>query len=154
MDLAYIPDGCTEQGYIAAQKRLHPACRFEYRPFLVEERGRFVAQNAKLQAGARERNAAEQLIKRIASWDLVDKNGDPLERTAANVLKIKPALYERLLAIVTGLDASDEDPEAAADEQATFDQDLGTSERDVIPIGDARQERREKNSSAGSGPAA
>jgi hypothetical protein len=109
-------DGYTEKGFIAQRDRLHPALRFEFRPCLAEERALFIRQNVNL--GDKEQIArnTKLLKEKLLSWDLKQRSGDtaPIQHDALR--RVKPALLERLLGIVLGLDAPDEDPTKSPEE--------------------------------------
>lgn len=145
--IPYIADGYEESGYLREEARLYPAVRFRYRPLLTEERNRLLAENAKLPAGGATRNTAKVLALKVRSWSLTDAAGEPLPVTVETVLRLRPALYERLLGVVFGYHSCDEDPEAKATseekEQSLADQ-LAADEQGIT-VGDAREERDAKN---------
>ncbi len=154
----FYEDGYEEKGYIAAEKNLYPALRFTFRPVLVQERNRHVADNAKLGDPAKGTlNTARLLALKVKGWDLKfpaksKRKGEVVPLNPDNILKMQPALYERFWMIVLGLAASDDDPEATIEQQeeSLVDQ-LAAADADKGPstIGAAREERNEKNSSTG-----
>ncbi len=117
-----IDDGYTERGYLAAVDRVHPACRFEYRPALPEER---MAQYRETPKDAK----SEALLKahfikaHLARWDLTyrpKKDGPelPAPLEVDFIRKLKPNLMARLYNVIAGVEIPDEDPEASAAEKA------------------------------------
>ena len=151
MSSGFISDGYTETGYIAEVQRLHPALRFEFRPFLPEERSRLITENERHPPIKAAQNTAEKIADskngKIKSWDLKDDKGEPVPVSADAFRRIKPALHGRLLGIVMGLDASDEDPDtkplAIADSPSLAD--LNTAIETKSPIGDVTDAANVKN---------
>lgn len=125
---AFIPieDGWTEAGYIAESPRMHPAVRFQFRPVLVSERSAIAREYDRRPHEVAKVNA-EHLARKLASWNL------PLPTTADNILRLRPRLFDRLLAVVFGNESSDLDPDASP--TAPLAQ----------PFDEARQRREEKN---------
>lgn len=108
--LGYIHDGYTRSAYIAARPRLHPELRFQYRPMLSQNRAVIFHQIAALEPDDAERVAAEAIRAQLVSWDLQDHTGSNVAITVANLLRVEPNLAVRLFQVVTGRDATDEDP--------------------------------------------
>jgi hypothetical protein len=144
--LDYIPnDGYTEEGFIEASPGYHGDFRFSFRPMLVEERARIVAANNAVRPEEYERLCAAELAKKITVWSLRDKAQQAVPITAANILRLKPRLNSRIFGIVTGLEASDVDPQwtdAAKTEAVETKYESALSGQ---PAGDLREERDEKN---------
>lgn len=110
--LNYIPDdGYTEKAYIGAKPGFYGEFRFEYRPMLIEERGPLFAAAGKMPSDAYSRKCAAEVAKKLRSWSLVDAKGQPVPVSAANILRLKPTLHDRLFEIVLGLATSDTDPQ-------------------------------------------
>jgi hypothetical protein len=147
MSVGFIGDGYTEQGYIAEVPRLHPAMRFKFRPFLQEDRSRLLNENDKLKAIQATANTAVKLADKLIEWDLKDAAGEPVTKDDKSIRRLKPALYMRLLGIVMGLDASDEDPDAkaATDDDAPSLADHIEAHDTKRPVGDVAQENATKN---------
>ncbi len=121
--LAYVPDdGYTEPGYLTGVRNLYPPCRFSYRPMLTSERMDFIGGNASLKPRQQNQRVAELLAKRITKWDLKKPDGSPVPLVADQVLRLKPALFERLYEVVLGTVAYDDDPDAPADQEPAFDE--------------------------------
>ena len=124
--LAYIHDGYTINGYIAAVPRLHPEMRFVYRPMLVQNRS-VIFREIRLATDARktESIAAAAIKSQLVSWDVVDHQGSAVTIEVPHALRLQQALFQKLFSIVTGDVPSDEDPLIQAGEQAeATDQDL------------------------------
>jgi len=106
--LDYIPDGYIEEGYIRAAAGLHGSVRFTFRPMrVVEQAALFGQRMLSLPEELQDRRCADVLCSHLISWSVVDANGRTLELTAENILRLKPALFQRLLAIVSGIEPSD-----------------------------------------------
>ena len=144
MSIGYINDGYSESSFIAEVKRLHPALRFKFRPFLQEERHRLLKENAGLQPIKAAENSAKILAKKISEWDLKDSKGDPVAVSDNAIRRLKPALYDRVLGIVMGLDPSDEDPEAREVDSPSLADQLEANETGK-PIGDVADANAVKN---------
>lgn len=112
---AYIHDGYTVAGYIQEVPRLYPAVRFTFRPVLSQNRA-VVFQEIQLTTDARkgETIAAELVKSQILSWDIVDHEGNAVEITTTNALRIQPLLFNRLFKVIIGDRAPDEDPNVSA----------------------------------------
>src|SRR6185312_3673249 len=106
----FISDGYTQPGYVQSAERLHGSLRFRYRPVLSEERGRLADAAAATTAAGYLRQIAALLAEKLVAWDLADSLGNPVETSAANVLRIQPELLLKLQQIVLGAAASDADP--------------------------------------------
>lgn len=115
-------DGYTEEGYIAEIPRLHPSLRFRFRPMLPAERAQAMRE---MDAAVKSANAkmseivsARLMAKRILEWDLKNSQGEVVPISEEIFLKMRPVLSNKLYAItITGLMASDEDPDAAAEKK-------------------------------------
>lgn len=106
--LDYIPDGYIEEGYIRGVAGLHGSVRFTFRPMRVVEQATLFGQRMlSLPEELQDRRCADVLCSHLISWSVADANGRPLELTAENILRLKPALFQRLLAIVSGIEPSD-----------------------------------------------
>lgn len=146
--LDYIPDGYTEQAYIAELPRIHGEVRFTFRPMLTEERAIVFGRKSKeLDPRKFEQQCAAELAARINHWSLANGSADqPLPINRETLLKLKPALFQRLVNIVAGLDASDVDPTWPSDQKAeAADAEIEATILGTLP-GIALQESKEKNS--------
>jgi hypothetical protein len=120
---SYIPDQYTEHGYIAERRNLHGALRFQFRPMLLDERSLFSQANIQNKPREQNRNIAKLLAEKIVCWDLKDagKKDAPLAITIDNMLRLQPALFDRLFGIIMGNDAFDDDPDLP-EPAKTFDE--------------------------------
>lgn len=150
--LDYIPDddGYTLPAYIAPLQMLHNAVRFTYRPVDILERAIFVEVNRKGSEKLVNEKFAEAMAKKLTEWDIQQRTKDgtllPLPITKNNILRLKPALWVRMLNIVLwGVDGGDLDPDIPRDEidketDSDFDAILAGQR-----IGEARLEGDRKN---------
>ena len=108
---AFITDDCIEKSYIKAVNRMHPECRFEFRPILAEDRAEFIHRIGKEEDAKRaERIAGKALADHLVSWSLGD------DVSPARIMKLKPSLLARLVTIVLYADdPGDDDPTATDD---------------------------------------
>jgi hypothetical protein len=123
--LAYIPDGYTEDGFIAAEPGIHPAVNFTYRPMLHEEVVQVDVEAAR-KSGSN-LPAARALAEKLVEWDIVDHKGKPLTIGFEVLSKLRGKLFLKLWAIVAGFRASDDKP-ANETGQATLENDLKNSD--------------------------
>ena len=76
-------DGYSEEAYIDAIERMHPAVRFKYRPIRVLDRVQIVGELRDLNAKGKAQNAesliAQEIANRIFSWDFLDSNGSVID---------------------------------------------------------------------------
>lgn len=149
--LDYFPDddGFTLKAYIKAFPLVHNEVRIQYRPVELLERAVLLTFKEKNYEKTICQNFSEVLAKRIVSWSLTIKAGDavvPMEITAKNVERLKPALWVRLVNIVIwGIDGGDVDPGLSTAEIA----DRLASDMDALlnkqTFNDAKVEEIRKN---------
>ena len=65
---------------------------------------------------------------KILSWN-VQHDGKTVDITEANLLRLNRRLFQRLFAIVLGVDAYDDDPLASREERAELARDVFLSEQ-------------------------
>jgi hypothetical protein len=123
--LAYIPDGYTEDGFIAAEPGIHPAVHFSYRPMLHEEVVQVDVEAARKNGS--NQPAARALAEKIVQWDITDPKGQPLAVGFEVLTKLRGKLFLKLWAIVAGFRASDDAP-ASETGQAKLEADLKNSD--------------------------
>lgn len=97
----FIPDGYTVTATVNARPGLHGALTFTHRPATLEERETEFAGRGSSARSAIE-SMARLLSRKIQSWSL-----EGIEITAGNLVRLKPALFDRLFAVVVGLTADD-----------------------------------------------
>lgn len=147
MSSAFLEDGYTAKGYLKAVPQLYPEVRFTYRPILPEQRAAFVEAVRKAKDGpGAERRTAAILAKHLLTWDVTDSKGDTVSITGDRILRLRWALYDRLVAVVLyGTEGGDVDPSWTDAEKDAADaaDDLGGIYRDAV------NEADEKNSGKG-----
>ena len=123
-------DGYTETKYLKAVPGLYPAVRVTFRPIPPTDQAVAIERLQKIQreAGAvkSEPEMAEQIARRMRSWEFVDDNNKPVckspEVSAEQILKLKTALFTRLMYVVFyASDGGDRDPFTEADTKPTAD---------------------------------
>lgn len=114
---AFIADGYNERAYVGEVPRLYPAVRFEYRPTPLQELVGYRREVAKLGELDTYKHAAKFLAGKLVSWDLKDDKGEPAPLKTETILRLRHPLFLRILAIVHGLEAPDDDPQAADGER-------------------------------------
>ena len=108
---AIIDDGYTWRGLIRGEKGMYPDVIIEYRKCTITTRARYNDFISRRSDGERlsqetvERRGAEVLVKQLVSWDVMD-NGHAVPVTTENLLRLHPALWNRLYAIVIGMSTS------------------------------------------------
>lgn len=148
MALDFTPDdGYTEKGYIQAEPGLHGVLRFEYRPFLVDDRSRFMSSLENLSQDKQDLHVAQQLANRLQSWSLTGAKGEPVPVGLSAIRRLKPSIFYKLYSIVLGTLPSDIDPEWSSETLLENVQ----AEVDAPPaaIGAQREAVAEKNSEPG-----
>ncbi len=125
MGCDYVSDGYTAKGYIAEVPGLHKALRFQYRPMLAEDEAVLAEATKRLDARKAVLAYASAIATRLVSWSLVDEQGKAVPVTEYAVRHVGIPLHYKLRYIITGVSASDIDPEADATSQAAaVDADL------------------------------
>lgn len=132
-------DGYTRTGYISAEKGIHGAHRFDYRPMLHADRLGYTEQMSGKPAKEAAQIMHAVLVKHVKKWDVKS----PL--TVAGVSRVAPELLEHVYAIVAGRVASDTDPSASAQQKADMDPELAAILEGKEP-GLAIEEGNAKNS--------
>lgn len=141
--LNIIPDGYTEEGYIAEDVRLHGELRFSYRPMLAEDRDaieKVARAGSAVQAHALYRKA---VASRVTNWSEQDAHGVPVPINDANLKRMRPLLFDRLYNVVSGFRASDADPTRELTPEE-IDHELEAAITGQ-PVGDVRAEANAKN---------
>lgn len=111
----FIPDGYTEDVYIAGIDGLHPPVRIKVRTMLAAERAVLLEELGKLDEKTAHVKLAKAMVARVLSWDLKDDDtGAAAPITVENVLRLRPALFLSIASVVRGFRGSDPDPEAEA----------------------------------------
>ena len=132
-------DGYTRTGYISAEKGIHGAHRFDYRPMLHSERLGYTEQMQGKPAKEAAQIMHAVLVKHVKKWDVKA----PL--TVAGVSRVAPELIEHIYAIAAGRVPSDVDPQATTQQKSDMDADLAALIAGTDP-GLAFEEGNAKNS--------
>jgi len=144
-ETSYFHDGYTQPGFIRAVPLLHGELRFTFRPALVEQRSQLVDAAGRLKSDAYDRHVATFLAEKLVGWDLADESGRDVAISATNLLRLHPEVFIKLHRIVLGWIASDIDPRWSDDDQQDVVEDQYESALAGQTVGEARQERIEKN---------
>ena len=116
----FIDDGYTQEGYIASVEGVHGSLSFTYRPLIVEQRDAIDDVTIR-QGGAKgSRACAAALAQQVSKWDLCKGNAEPVQIESANLTKVRPALFDKLYAIVAGRRPSDPRPTSTKSEDKDY----------------------------------
>lgn len=118
--LNYIPDGYTQRGYIEASEGKHGPLAFTFRPMLPEERDAVEEVLAIRPAREGSQVAAAAVAHALFEWDLRDENGCPLPVGLDCVRRLRPSLFDKLYAVVSGREPSDPPPQQTAAEEQDY----------------------------------
>jgi hypothetical protein len=115
-------DGYTLTRYIEARERMYPALRISFRPVLPIERAKVFERR---QAATEEQALLALSVvasKRLVSWNAVNRNGEALPITPANIALLHPLLQNRVYNIVIfATEGGDVDPEPERTRQQLAD---------------------------------
>jgi len=119
----FLDDGYVCDGYIAesfadikeadgslCKEKIHGPLRFKYRPAigrLVDRAGTLLSQNEDDKFWELTTKALARDPKLLIEWDQVDRKGDPVAITEANLFKICNPKYHKLWAVIAGRRAND-----------------------------------------------
>ncbi|MFA5262241.1 MAG: hypothetical protein WC378_00340 [Opitutaceae bacterium] len=146
----YIPnDGYTMPGFVEARPGLNEEVRFSYRPMTAVQQAGFNAGLANLVDTPRNPanflKRSEVLFSRLVSWDVVDRNGDPVALDLDAVRHLSPEVFWKMYGIVSGTIPTDIDPnwsaETVAEEGGLANQAIDENRL----VGDVRDETNRKN---------
>lgn len=150
--LNYFPDedGYTLSAYIAGVPRLHGPVRVRYRPTEQLERAVLLEVNQNHSEKEVTKKFAAVMASKLSEWD-VEQLGPsevmiPMPITPENMLRLKPALWIRLINIMLwGADGGDVDPDLNIEEiKKQVDADYEAILKGD-KIGDARLDAERKN---------
>ncbi len=142
----HIRDGFTRGGFIKEVDGLHGELRFTFRPMLPEER------NAVRRLVGTEKGDKGDVILRTAiadhlvDWSAADDEGRSIKVGPEGVRRLPPSLYDRLYLIVSGMDASDPDPEATSEVETGYAAALKKAVETGHAVGDVATALQQKNS--------
>jgi hypothetical protein len=141
----HIRDGFTRKGFIKEVAGLHGELRFNYRPMLPEQRNavrRLVSGEKGDKGDVLLRTAiAEQLV----DWSAENDEGRSIAIGPEGVRRLPPALYDRLYLIVSGMDASDPEPDATNEEETGYAANLRKAAETGTAVGDVQTVGQQKN---------
>jgi hypothetical protein len=140
----YIPEGYVEKAFLRGVPGLYADFRIEYRPVLPQNRTVIVRAVGRLPDDQQDPAAAKAVAKQLVSWDLANI-GKPVSITVENVLRLRPALFQRLFNVVLGMEAPDIDPQAPVVEVAAQATDLLEAAINGRLTADVRDEAAVKN---------
>lgn len=148
-----IYDGYNQEGYILAEPRMHEELRFTYRPVLIAERDKFLAEARDPAAppGTFSKLSAALVATKIKKWSLVDDQDRPQSISKETMLTITPTLFTKICDVVLGFTASDEDPTWTKAQAQAYDE--AAAEARMLGVGhaEARENIEAKNSEPASG---
>ncbi len=145
-ETAYIHDGYTRDGYIAAREGLHPAVRFKYRPVMPQDRA-VIFRKIQVADDPRrgEEISAAAVVQSIEEWDIRKQDGSLVKLATSQALRLVPSVIDRLFLIVMGSSGTDSDPEASIEDRA----ERADSDLEAALAGTTPEELEEKNSGPG-----
>ena len=117
MEPTYLRDGYTAKAFIKTVPGLHGALRFEHRPLLVEERTAWMIQAEKSGPLEADKVTARVMASRLVVWDLRDKNGASVAKSADAILGLPPRMFQKLVGIIAGSEPTDLDEESVSKSQ-------------------------------------
>lgn len=145
MTRSIIHDGFTEKGTINEVPRLHGPLTFSWRPMTCEQRAEYAEAAGRCSGGKWKRLQAEVMSRQVVSWDLRIDDG-PVSISPANLLRLKPRLFDRMFLIVLGDDTPDSGPDdAPAEEISQEAKDLLEALESKRTPGDIKRDRLQGN---------
>lgn len=129
-----VDDGYTEDFFINEFKGLHGKLSGKFRPMLPDERDTMY-QKAQQKTTRVEQNAVYRRCVRmhLVEWDAVDSKGNRQQISEHFLRHLRPALWDKLMAIVAGERASDLPIDASSEvaSQDSEDDDLVRAMREA-----------------------
>ncbi len=147
-DVSFYPqDGYTLDGYIAAIPGLTSRpLRFKFRPLPHLDYAEIEDGLGRMSPNAHQRRCASMMAARIVEWDQLDHEGNPVEVTPENVIRLGTRRFRQLFMIVVGVTPSDEDPQWSDPKKAEAAQIEWESVEAETTVGQHREEADAKNS--------
>ncbi len=147
----YIPsEDYTFDGYIAARPGSYDfPTRFKFHQMFTEKVSPFLQSLERFadKADQRDRACAVEMAKHVKEWDIVDPDGNDVEVSATAMLRLHPALFNRLFRIViTGLDGCDVDPNEASMDKEQNCNDVHDAALANVSAVNVKEENAEGNS--------
>lgn len=127
-DPVFIEVGYTRPFYIAPIPGAHGMVRGFYKPMLPEQSAAITDARTEPKTEKWYRKCASLIVHHLVNWSLTMKDEhcpEEIQRdiTAANLLRLHPAILRRLIDIVSGYGASDMDPEWPSEEKQQHAED-------------------------------
>lgn len=141
----HIRDGFTRRGYVKEVPGLHGEMRFSFRPMLPEQRNavrRIVSQEKGDKADVLLRTA---IAEHLVDWSAADEEGRDVKIGPEGVRRLPPSLYDRLYLIISGMDASDPEPDAGDEEESSYAATLRKAAETGSVPGDVELVGQQKN---------
>jgi hypothetical protein len=141
----HIRDGFTRRSFIKEVPGLHGELRFSYRPMLPEQRNavrRLVSGEKGDKGDVLLRTA---IAEHLVDWSATDDDGRSVKIGPEGVRRLPPALYDRLYLIVSGMDASDPEPDASDEEETGYAAALRKAAETGAAVGDVQTVEQQKN---------
>jgi hypothetical protein len=141
----HIRDGFTRAGFVKDVPGLHGELRFSYRPMLPEQRNavrRLVSGEKGDKGDVLLRTA---IAEHLVDWSATDDEGKDIKVSSEGVRRLPPALYDRLYLIVSGMDASDPEPDATSEEETGYAAALRKAAETGAAVGDVQTVAQQKN---------
>ncbi len=126
----YIYDGMTREAFIAAKDGMYPDVKFTYRPTLTQNRSTVAFEIAQSDPRKGEEIAAALVARQVVSWDINAKlaadsmNPEPVPIEVPHILRLHPALFNRMYRIVMCDDAGDVQPTGSVTTEESTGGDL------------------------------
>lgn len=107
MSKAFIDDGYTATGKIAAVEGMYEQVTFEYRPSTFDEFAVITNNWDYISAEEVIKRIVDLLLKKLVSWDLKTSDGKVVEITESNLKRVHPIVLEKIYSIVQGAKISE-----------------------------------------------
>lgn len=141
----FLEDGYTIDGYIDAMPLMYPDVRFTFRPMLEEEINRFSEAYGAKPLDKYSGAVADALAERVKSWSIQNSKGSVVDISSANMKRLHPVLFKRLMGIVWGSAPSDVDPTWTDAQKLEHGIQVTKAQADEATVGQLREESDLKN---------
>lgn len=123
-----IADGYTEPFLINEVEGLHGKLSGKFRPMLPDERDTMYQKAMEKKKRVEQNTIYRRCLKNhLVEWDAVDSNGQPVAISEHVLRHLRPALWDKLVGVITCDRASDLPKEAEVDQEGDEDDDLARS---------------------------
>jgi len=111
---SFIPDGYTQNVYFRELSGIHGEFRGRCRPLIMIQQGQ-VQRELQLAEDDWEKRqwiAARWITQQFVDWNVKQPGGQPVDHKDINqVIRLRPALFNRLWAVLNNQDGGDVDPQ-------------------------------------------